>query len=109
MLKDQIDGKVSSWAIRWYASAFLKDKLTLYPGKSLVKNIGYDTGTHFKQDARGETGDYFGTLSKVNIEIIDQPAVHNEEAYLSFVKFFKKQKKNIFVRIVNKIIKKLKS
>lgn len=47
MLRDQVDGKNSSWAIRWYASAFLRDKLTLYPGQSLVKNIGMDgSGTH---------------------------------------------------------------
>ena len=47
MLKDQIAGKNDSWAIRWYASAFLEDKLTLYPRHSLVHNIGNDsTGTH---------------------------------------------------------------
>jgi hypothetical protein len=47
MLKAQIEGKVSSWAIRWYASAFLVDKYTLYPGISFVKNIGIDgSGTH---------------------------------------------------------------
>ncbi len=47
MLKSQIDGKNNSWAILWYASAFVENKLTLYPGKSLVQNIGHDnTGTH---------------------------------------------------------------
>ena len=47
MLKEQIAGKNNSWAIRWYASAFLADKLTLYPGKTLIKNIGYgNSGTH---------------------------------------------------------------
>ncbi|MEI6715665.1 MAG: glycosyltransferase family 2 protein [Verrucomicrobiota bacterium] len=47
MLRDQLSGKVDSWAIRWYASAFLKNMLTLYPGKSLVQNIGHDgTGRH---------------------------------------------------------------
>lgn len=47
MLKQQIRGKVDSWSIRWYASAFLKNKLTLYPGRSLIQNIGFDTsGTH---------------------------------------------------------------
>lgn len=35
MLSHQSKGLVESWAIRWYASAFLRDKLTLYPGKSL--------------------------------------------------------------------------
>jgi hypothetical protein len=47
MLRDQIDGKNSSWAIRWYASAFLAGAYTLYPGRSLVANIGFDgSGTH---------------------------------------------------------------
>ncbi len=47
MLEDQIAGKNQSWAVRWYASAFLHDKLTLYPGESLVQNIGNDrSGTH---------------------------------------------------------------
>ena len=47
MLKDQIEKKNDSWAIRWYASAFLKNKLCLYPSKTLVKNIGFDgSGTH---------------------------------------------------------------
>jgi hypothetical protein len=47
LLKAEIEGKVDSWAIRWYASAFLLDKLTLYPPVSLVQNIGHDgSGTH---------------------------------------------------------------
>jgi putative methyltransferase (TIGR04325 family) len=47
MLEDQINGKVNSWAIRWYASAFIKDKYTLYPATSLIYNIGFDnSGTH---------------------------------------------------------------
>ena len=49
MLKDQIENKNDSWAIRWYASAFLANKYTLYSGQSLVNNIGYDhSGTHSK-------------------------------------------------------------
>lgn len=47
MLENQISGKNNSWAIRWYASAFLRNKLTLYPKNSFVKNIGIDgSGTH---------------------------------------------------------------
>jgi hypothetical protein len=47
MLQDQVDGRNNSWAIRWHASAFLADMLTLYPGRSLVENIGHDdSGTH---------------------------------------------------------------
>jgi hypothetical protein len=47
MLENQVNGIIDSWAIRWYASAFLKDKLTLYPGRSLLCNTGTDdSGTH---------------------------------------------------------------
>lgn len=50
MLKEQIKGKVNSWAIRWHASCFLDDLLILYPARSLVQNIGHDgTGTHSKE------------------------------------------------------------
>ena len=53
MLEDQIAGRNDSWAIRWNASAFLRDKLTLYPGRSLVHNIGFDSsGTHCADGAQ---------------------------------------------------------
>jgi hypothetical protein len=40
-------GKNNSWAIRWYASVFLKKGLSLYPSKSLIDNIGHDgSGVH---------------------------------------------------------------
>jgi hypothetical protein len=47
MLVNQIEGKINSWAVRWHASCFLRDMLILYPGRSLVQNIGQDgSGTH---------------------------------------------------------------
>ena len=47
MLRDCIAGRNDSWAVRWYASAFLRGKLTLYPGSAQVRNIGADgSGFH---------------------------------------------------------------
>jgi hypothetical protein len=47
MLKRQMEGRVDSWAIRWYYSVFAKGGLVLYPPRSLVANSGFDgTGTH---------------------------------------------------------------
>ena len=47
MLEDFIAGKNDSWAVRWHASAFLRGMFTLYPGRSLVENIGFDgSGMH---------------------------------------------------------------
>ncbi len=55
MLRAQIAGRNDSWAIRWYASALLADRLTLYPGTSMVHNIGNDgSGAH------GDASDSFG-------------------------------------------------
>lgn len=38
--------KVDSWYIRWAASLFHHNMLTLYPGNNLVSHIGYEAGTH---------------------------------------------------------------
>ncbi|KNH16809.1 sugar transferase [Priestia megaterium] len=47
MLKDQIFKRIDSWAIRWVYNQFIQGKYTIYPTKSLVKNIGTDaSGTH---------------------------------------------------------------
>lgn len=47
MLQAQIAGKNDSWAVRWYANEFLKNRLTLFPGRSMTINIGNDgSGRH---------------------------------------------------------------
>lgn len=47
MLKDQIDGKNDSWAVRWHASLVIIDMYCLHPVIPLVKNIGLDgSGVH---------------------------------------------------------------
>lgn len=57
MLTNQIAGHNNSWAIRWHAACFLDGMLTLYPGRSLVHNIGNDgSGTHRSDDAAGHFG-----------------------------------------------------
>jgi hypothetical protein len=42
MLRAQREGKVDSWAIRWYLSVFLRDGLALYPTTTMVRNMGFD-------------------------------------------------------------------
>ncbi len=47
MLEAHFEGKVDSWAIRWYLTVFFKRGLTLFPCQSLVSNTGFDgSGTH---------------------------------------------------------------
>jgi hypothetical protein len=42
MLEEQESGRINSWAIRWYASLFLKDMYCLHPKNPIVRNIGFD-------------------------------------------------------------------
>ncbi len=47
MFRASMEGRNQSWMARWYYNCFLHGMLTLYPGRSLVDNIGFDgTGTH---------------------------------------------------------------
>lgn len=98
MLQDQIKGKNNSWAIRWYASAFLENMLCLYPRNSLVENIGYD-GTHFKNAHKAEI---FGSISQNYIKPSKIPLQENILAKRALAIFLKKQNS-----LFNKILKKL--
>lgn len=47
MLKNQMKGRIDSWAIRWCFDQFLNDRLTVFPSKSKVKSIGFgNDATH---------------------------------------------------------------
>lgn len=42
-------GELDTWAVRWYASMFLRNGLAAYPAKSFARNIGFGTdGTNCK-------------------------------------------------------------
>jgi len=58
MLRKQAQKKISSWAIRWYACALLNNKLSLYPAKSLVCNIGLESGSHCSNNIQFYTDIY---------------------------------------------------
>jgi putative methyltransferase (TIGR04325 family) len=102
MLEDQINGKVNSWAIRWCASAFLKNKLTLYPKHSLVQNIGLDGGgVHCSK-----TDKFDITLGQNRIFIDNIEIAENKKIKLFIQKFFQ-PKVSMFRKIKNKIKKKI--
>lgn len=44
-----VEGKLKTWAVKWYASVFLRQGLCLHPAPSYVRNIGHDgSGVHCK-------------------------------------------------------------
>jgi len=99
MLKGQISGSNDSWAVRWYASAFLANKLTLYPGRSLTRNIGNDsTGTHC-----GTSVTFDAELSATPIRL-DSVVIEESEAARKIIEEFFRAKRpllqGLFARLM---------
>jgi hypothetical protein len=99
MLKKQILKKNDSWAIRWHATNFLKNKYTLYPRDTYVQNIGLDgSGIH--------NGNYFNEYNsrlsnkkfffKKKIEIKESVVAKKE--FESFFRKISRKKPLIFFK-----------
>lgn len=85
MLRRQIAGKNNSWAVRWNASLFLNDILSLNVGRSLVKNEGFDgSGTNC---GSGNLYDSDLWTHRTEVEKIT-PAVENELARKCFEDYY---------------------
>ncbi len=100
MLINNINGLNDSWAVRWYASTFLKNMNTLFPSKSFVKNIGIDNS--------GENCNYTTVYnSSINVEYSKLKKIDSLELLSDrFVvqSFFKKIKyKRYYDNIINTI------
>lgn len=90
MLCAQVAGRIDSWAIRWYASAFLADKLTLYPGRSLVLHAGSDgSGTNV-----GATDVFDVELTPNPIVPSEIPLEDDERARLAFEEYFRRVRRS---------------
>jgi hypothetical protein len=102
MLKRQIAGETNSWAIRWHASCFLKEKLTLYPGLSLLDNIGQDdSGTH-----RAHKNIHSSEIYKSKIKVGGIPIEESQEAREIIKRYLKLLRPSMQDRLI-KFLKKL--
>jgi glycosyltransferase involved in cell wall biosynthesis len=100
MLIDQIDGKNNSWAIRWQAVAFIHNGLSLYPGKSLIKNIGLDgSGTHCSSIT-----DYETSLHNLPISVERIALEQNNDVFENVASFLR----GIHPTLLQKLLSKLK-
>jgi hypothetical protein len=85
MLRRQIAGKNNSWAIRWNASLFLQDKLSLNVGRSLIQNEGFDgSGTNC-----GGGGLYDSHLRMLPLKVEKiSPIEENRQARACFERYY---------------------
>ncbi|WP_421945813.1 glycosyltransferase [Pedobacter sp.] len=96
-------GKNNSWAIRWYASIFLKNGLTLNPAQSLVNNIGHDgTGVH-----SGINDIYNVVINPKSITKFPEVIEEDKLAYQTIKHFLANRKGNMVTRIRRFVKEKL--
>lgn len=100
MLKLQIKGKNDSWAVRWYASAYLAGKLTLYPGQSLVHNIGNDnSGSHCGESDRFDT-----VLRNTSIKLDKVEINISQCGEKAFERYFLQTHGSVSQRLIRKLL-----
>lgn len=105
MLRDQVLGKNDSWAIRWRASVFLNDGLTLFPVASHALNIGHDlTGVHCG------ISDVYDVVLATRETLVRRIEVKEDRRALGALKeYYKKMKPSFSARLARKIMKFVKS
>lgn len=85
MLRRQIEGKNNSWAIRWNASLFLADILSLNAGRSLIRNTGFDgSGTNCGGGGLYDSTLWLNPLPVKKLSLIEE----NEKAREAFVRYY---------------------
>ncbi|MDB5014859.1 MAG: sugar transferase [Daejeonella sp.] len=96
-------GRNNSWAIRWYASIFLKNGLTLNPSHSMVNNIGHDgSGVH-----SGLNDIYNVVINPKPISYFPDQLHENAEAFAAIKIFLQNRKGTLTQRIIRFIKGKL--
>ncbi len=95
-------GKNNSWAIRWYASVFLKGGLTLNPSASLINNIGNDgSGIHSNNEDMYQVKIAKKAVTQFPVEIVE-----DQQAYRA-IKFFLKHRKGSLLQRGLRFLKQL--
>lgn len=104
MLRRQVEGLNNSWAIRWNASLFLHDVLSLNVGKALVQNNGFDgTGTNC-----GGGGLYASNLWLKPLEMKKiEPITENKEARKVYERYYARTN-SFWAKAVRRIKRTLK-
>ena len=98
MLLLQLQGKINSWAIRTALTSALNDKVTVYPIKSLVKNIGFDnSGVHC-----GETHAYDTVLDSAFLPEVSDVSVDD-----NIVKIIRKKFSPTKLQKIKSLIRKI--
>lgn len=104
IFKAQMNGTLNSWAIRWYYSHFRKNRLTVFPVRSLVENIGFDgTGIHC---GKAENAPNKPVLSQASHDMnLPEKIEFNKEMNERFIAYFKYGLKDKVRRFLKELLR----
>lgn len=75
----KLQGRKDSYDILWYASLLVYDLLVLYPGRSLVRNTGFDlSGTHLSILDKPNMAFQRQTIAEEPVEMCPKPVVEDD-------------------------------
>lgn len=93
MLYCQKLGLVDSWAVRFYASSYLANKLVVFPGHTLAIQNGMDgTGTH---SGAGDNPYSGMTVATEPIPVKTIPVEENKQMFSAFGQFYSRGRKRM--------------
>lgn len=103
-LEDNYRGTLRTWFVKWHATVLRMDGLTLYPGISLVKNVGFDGSG----DNCGVTTKYDGMClgERINVRLIPCKENRKVARYIKVYKsghWYSKGHRRAFVKKVKEI------
>jgi len=101
-VEENLKGKIDTWAIFWYATIFKGGGLCLNPAVSFTENIGLDgSGVHCKLEHKKHAGELaFRSIASFP-GLIEENGLAVERVKM----FYRKQRKNVPVRALNKIFR----
>ncbi|WP_242919064.1 glycosyltransferase family 2 protein [Pontibacter liquoris] len=104
-LEANVTGDLHTWAIRWHASIFLHNGFCLHPGKSLVRNIGFDgSGEHCGMDKRYLYQEVTDSVAIKSIPLVESDyVIQCISEYYSSSTINKKNKKGVIAHAFHKV------
>lgn len=98
-LERNVNGTAKTWAVKWYASIFLNNGLSLHPYPSLVNNIGHDgTGEHY---LKSDKYNWSKLADRIEIEKIELK--ESLMARKAMRNFYKTMRPFFIIRLKNKL------
>lgn len=100
-----LDGRMCTWAVFWYATVFEHQGLSLNPAVSYVKNIGFDgSGEHCNEDQYAK-----GVLNPQLVDVGNIPVAASMPAQKAIRHYLRQQKPPFIKRLYRRVKVLLKS